>query len=405
MREYTMSRTARRRAPRISSDLPLDTRTSAVDPQPVPEVASPSSSCPPEETWRQQHDRIVDEIRRAIADGTVGTDPRFYQVPRTRTQAASDPMNRRAASRRAGATIGDPPKYVIHPDEPAGTDTYIGLDGQPHPFDFADLVRRGIRHNRGNGPGWWLGTTATGVPIHIPDPLDFEPGTSPAETPKQLPRRRARELLAANGYKLEQLPAVLLEADAPTGPSAARKQGLPASWRRRRRRRPTEPSDGQEQGLPGNATSEAAHVRPYPTGRDDATDDRREPTVDPLTARNSPGESKPDTPPGSGNVRPDPAWPASTTLTDDSPGTGATHTAEGTPKRPGRRRKTKLTDLEKEVWTLYEKHRKGPSPLYDIRGILEPRFPGLTHTKVRSIVRMIKARQERAPRKPVSRGR
>jgi hypothetical protein len=81
------------------------------------------------------------------------------------------------------------------------------------------------------------------------------------------------------------------------------------------------------------------------------------------------------------------------------------HTAKGTPKRPGRRRKKELTDLEQEVWTLYEKHRGEQSPLYEIVGILRSRFPGLTHDAVESIVRKIKARQYRASRKPAPRGR
>jgi hypothetical protein len=94
---------------------------------------------------------------------------------------------------------------------------------------------------------------------------------------------------------------------------------------------------------------------------------------------------------------------------DSSPGdpatAGATHTAKGTPKGPGRRRKTKLTNLENEVWTLYEKHREGPSPLYEIADILRPRFPGLTHDEVDRIVRKVKARKGRASRKPAPRGR
>jgi hypothetical protein len=96
-------------------------------------------------------------------------------------------------------------------------------------------------------------------------------------------------------------------------------------------------------------------------------------------------------------------------LADSSPGgpatAGAARGAKGTSKRPGRRRKTELTDREQEVWTLYEKHRGEPSLHYEIVSILRSRFPGLTRALVESIVRKIKARQSRASRKPASRGR
>ena len=89
---------------------------------------------------------------------------------------------------------------------------------------------------------------------------------------------------------------------------------------------------------------------------------------------------------------------------DDPAMAGATHTTKGTPKGPGRRHTTKLTPLERRIWTLYERHQGEPSPFYEVLDILKPDFSGLTHGEVRAIVRKIKARKDRASRKPVPRG-
>jgi hypothetical protein len=86
-------------------------------------------------------------------------------------------------------------------------------------------------------------------------------------------------------------------------------------------------------------------------------------------------------------------------------GAPAAHNAKGALGRPGRRRKTEMTELEREVWTLYEKHRGEQSPYYEIVGVLKDRFPGLHHSTVEDIVRKIKARMARASRKPAPRRR